>query len=107
MLVLMDEPVFPGCLVPSRLIGVIKAEQTERGGKTMRNDRLIAVAAAAQSHGSVEALEHLEDATINEIEHFFVSYNEMAGKKFKPIGRGGPDEAKELVQEGKKRFSRK
>ena len=27
----MDEPAFPGCLVPLRLIGVIEAEQTEDG----------------------------------------------------------------------------
>src|SRR5262245_31454553 len=47
VLVLMDEPVFVGCLVPSRLIGDIKAEQTEKG-RTTRNDRLIAV--AADSH---------------------------------------------------------
>jgi inorganic pyrophosphatase len=41
---LMDEPAFCGCVVPSRLIGVIVAEQTERDGETMRNDRLLAVA---------------------------------------------------------------
>ena len=31
VLVLMDAPVYPGCIVPSRLIGVIEAEQTEEG----------------------------------------------------------------------------
>jgi inorganic pyrophosphatase len=35
VLVLMDAPAFPGCVVPSRLVGVIEAEQTE-GGKTER-----------------------------------------------------------------------
>src|SRR5919112_6401161 len=43
LLVLMDAAAFSGCIVPSRLIGVIEAEQTENG-KTFRNDRLIAVA---------------------------------------------------------------
>src|SRR5689334_21473981 len=38
ILILMDEPAFPGCLVPGKLIGVIEAEQTE-AGKTNRNDR--------------------------------------------------------------------
>src|SRR5919199_5701638 len=38
VLVLMDEPAFVGCLVPSRLIGGFCAEQTE-SGKTERNDR--------------------------------------------------------------------
>ena len=32
----MDEPVFIGCLVETRLLGVIEAEQTE-AGKTERN----------------------------------------------------------------------
>src|SRR5215212_9852523 len=42
VLLLMDEPAFAGCLVPARLVGVIEAEQTEKGN-TARNDRLIAV----------------------------------------------------------------
>jgi inorganic pyrophosphatase len=44
ILILMDEPAFPGCLVPAKLIGVIEANQTE-DGQTTRNDRLIGVAA--------------------------------------------------------------
>ena len=48
-LILMDEPAFCGCLIESRLVGVIEAEQSE-DGKTERNDRLIAVAAKSQTH---------------------------------------------------------
>ena len=87
----------------TRLIGVIEAEQTERDGQAMRNDRLIAVAAVAQSHGSIQALDQLEDTTVAEIENFFVSYNQVAGKEFKPLGRGGPDRARALVDEGARR----
>ena len=47
VLVLMDEPAFAGCLVRSRLLCVIEAEQTEKG-ETERNDRLIAVAAKSR-----------------------------------------------------------
>src|ERR1051325_11774742 len=43
VLLLMDEPAFPGCLIPARVIGAIEAKQTENG-KTERNDRLIAAA---------------------------------------------------------------
>src|SRR3954462_6402872 len=46
VLVLTDAPLFPGCQVDCRLIGVIKAEQ-EKEGETTRNDRLIAVAEAS------------------------------------------------------------
>src|SRR5215212_5502023 len=53
VLLLMDEPAFPGCLVPSRLVAVIEAEQTERDGTRTRNDRLIAVASDSRTHKEV------------------------------------------------------
>jgi inorganic pyrophosphatase len=100
VLVLMDEPAFVGCVVPARLIGVIEAEQTERGGETERNDRLVAVAAGSRNHEHLESLEQLNDNLVAEIEHFFVSYNEVKGKRFEPVGRSGPKRARELVEAG-------
>ena len=102
VLVLMDEPAFAGCLVRARLIGVIEAEQTE-DGKTERNDRLIAVAAESRDQHDVDALDQLNDHLVDEIEHFFISYNEIKGKRFKPLGRFGPDRARRLVEEARKR----
>src|SRR5438552_13428760 len=104
VLVLMDDPAFPGCLVAARLIGVIQAEQTEKDGKTERNDRLIAVAAESHNHHDVRSLDQVSDSLLAEIEHFFISYNEIKGKQFKPDGRHGPDRAKALVREGVERF---
>src|SRR5215204_2186106 len=106
VLVLMDEPAFAGCLVRTRLVGVIEAEQTERDGETTRNDRLIGVAADARLHARVRTLEFLGPALLEEIEHFFVSYNQVKGKKFEPLGRFGPERARELVEEGMKSFRR-
>jgi inorganic pyrophosphatase len=103
VLVLMDEPAFPGCLVSSRLIGVIEATQTERDGETMRNDRLIAVAEKCQLHRDVKSLEDLNDTVVKEIEHFFVSYNDARGKKFKPRGHFGATRAENLVKAGMKK----
>jgi inorganic pyrophosphatase len=103
VLVLMDEPAFVGCLVPARLLGVILAEQTENG-KTMRNDRLIAVAANARDHGDLQSLDQLNEHLLQEIEHFFVSYNTIKGKQFTPRGRFGPDRARQLVDEGANLF---
>jgi inorganic pyrophosphatase len=100
VLILMDEPAFVGCLVPARLIGVIEAEQTERDGDTGRNDRLIAVAANSHAHKEVRSLEDISDTLVDEIEHFFVSYNEAKGKQFKPLGRYGPARARQLVERG-------
>lgn len=99
VLVLMDEPAFVGCLIPSRLIGVIEAEQTE-DGKTERNDRLIAVASNSRVHKDIKSLDDLNKTLVEEIEHFFVSYNEAKGKEFKPLGHFGAIKAKHLIEAG-------
>lgn len=99
VLVLMDEAAFPGCLVPTRLIGMIEAVQREEDGETARNDRLIAVAASSRNHAHVKCLEDLNENLLAEIEHFFVSYNSVRGREFKPSGRKGPDEAVQLVKQ--------
>src|SRR3979411_392170 len=44
ILILMDEPVIPGCIVRARLVGAIEAQQKEKDEGWTRNDRLIAVA---------------------------------------------------------------
>ena len=98
VLLLMDEPVTPGCLVFARLVGVIEAEQTE-GGKTKRNDRLIAVAIESTTHTGVESLDDVGEPLLEQIEHFFASYHAIEGHTFEPIGRHGPDRAEKLVRE--------
>ena len=103
VLVLMDEPAFPGCLVEGKLIGIIEAEQTE-GDETTRNDRLIAVAAVSRNHSHVRFLGDLNSNLIHEIERFFVSYNETKGKAFKVLARHGPDRATAMVKKGMKEF---
>ena len=101
LLILMDAPTFVGCLVRARLIGVIVAEQTE-DEKTERNDRLIAVAAQSRRHEHMRELRELPKQLISEIEHFFVSYNAIKGKEFKPLGRYGAARALALVRKGAK-----
>lgn len=100
VLVLMDEPAFVGCLIPSRLIGVIEAAQTEHDGATVRNDRLIAVATGSSHHRHIRSLDQLDQQLVDEIEHYFVSYNEIRGKQFRPLRRAGPQQAAALLDAG-------
>ncbi|MCA1818233.1 MAG: inorganic diphosphatase [Acidobacteria bacterium] len=106
VLVLMDEPAFTGCLVEARLVGVVEALQTERDGERTRNDRLIAVASEAHLHKGIRRLGQLDEHLVEEIEHFFVSYNEVKGKTFEPQGRHGSRRAREIVEEGVRRYRR-
>lgn len=103
ILILMDEPAFVGCLVPARLIGVIEAEQTE-DDETVRNDRLIAVAADSRNHSHVRFLGDLNKNLVHEIERFFISYNETKGKQFEILGRYGPERALAVIKTGLKNF---
>lgn len=96
VLVLTDESSFVGCVLPVLLIGVIEASQTQ-DGKTVRNDRLIGVVETSHNPPPVRSLDELPGSQVSEIEHFFISYNAAAGKKFEVLQRGGSNRAAELV----------
>ena len=106
LLVPMDAPVFPGCIVPSRLVGVIEAQQTENG-RTERNDRLLAVTTRSVTHRSIQELHDVSDDLIAQIERFFVSYNAAKGKRFEVKPLAGRKRARALIHVGVKRASRR
>jgi inorganic pyrophosphatase len=99
VLILMDEPAFPGCVVDVRLVGVIEASQTD-GSTRYRNDRLVAVASESHLHRHIKTLHDVDARLLDEIEEFFRAYNEMKGEKFKPLGRFGPKRARTLLMKG-------
>ena len=97
ILVIMDEPTFTGCIVATRLVGVIEAEQTE-DGETERNDRLIAVAAHSRDYSDVQEMDDLNKNMVKEIEQFFITYNKERGKKFRVLGTRGPKQALKVLE---------
>ena len=105
VLILMDFPVVPGCILTARLIGVIEAEQKEKGGDWIRNDRLIAVATDARTHDGEKSLKDLRPHLVDEITAFFVDYNRLHDKKFRPLHNGGTHSALDLVKAGQLRFA--
>lgn len=96
ILVLLDEPGIVGSIVPTRLIGVISAEQTE-SGKKARNDRLLGVLETPYNPPRFRTLDDVEPQLLEEIEHFFVSFNQMEGRVFKVMGRGDAERAQQLI----------
>jgi inorganic pyrophosphatase len=97
VLVLHLAPAFPGCLVTVRLIGVLHAEQHERG-KVIRNDRLIGVADTPVNPARLGELQELDEEDLRAIEHFFRSYNTFQGRQFNIRGRGGAGEAVQTLE---------
>src|SRR4051794_24804444 len=100
VLVLIDTATFPGCLVRARLLGVMLGRQTGRSGRTVDNPRLIAVGTKSNEYDDIETLHDLPDALVDEIEHFFVSYNAASGKVFEPMGRHGRRGARSVLAAG-------
>ncbi|HEY6445942.1 MAG TPA: inorganic diphosphatase [Acidobacteriaceae bacterium] len=101
VLLLMDEPVYPGIAVRARLIGVIEGEQIEGKQKT-RNDRLVAVADANHQYANVRKLNDLPKQWIKELETFFVNYHGLEGKEYRLLGCKGAETAMRLIQQARK-----
>ena len=97
VLVLMDQPAFPGCALMARVIGVIEGEQISSKGKT-RNDRIVAVAETARVYEHLKELKDVPKQAFREIEEFFVNYHRLQGKKFKLLGCRGPRAAEKLIK---------
>jgi inorganic pyrophosphatase len=100
VLVLTDEPLFPGCLVDCSLIGVIKAAQTEKG-HTNRNDRLIAVANESLLYSDTRTLKDLNPKVLKQIQDFFINYQKVRGVEVKILGRAGLREALQILAEAR------
>jgi inorganic pyrophosphatase len=101
VLLLMDEPAYPGVVVKARLIGVIEGEQKE-GKKTVRNDRLVAVSDVSHEYANIRRFKDLPENWLDEIEKFFVNYAGQQGKDFRVTGVKGEDAAMQQVQKARK-----
>jgi inorganic pyrophosphatase len=101
VLVLMDEPAFPGCLVKCRLIGVIQGKQG-KGKKSERNDRLVAVETDNHAWSNIDHVDDLGKQFLKELEEFFVNYHALSGKEYRIVGLKGPGAARKCIAQGVK-----
>jgi inorganic pyrophosphatase len=96
ILVLTDAPTFSGCLVESKVLGIIRIEQ-EEDGERVRNDRVIAVQHASRLYSNANHIEDLPEGLVKEIVNFFSSYNQVSDDVFEPLGNDGPEVAIKLI----------
>jgi inorganic pyrophosphatase len=101
VLVLADDDIPLGTLVTAALLGVIEAEQTE-DGKTLRNDRLIAKVRESHTYADIDDLAQLGPSFVDDLQRFFVTYNELKGKKFEVLGVHGKDCAARLIRDAQR-----
>jgi inorganic pyrophosphatase len=102
VLVLMDEPAFPGCVLKCRLIGIIEGQQLDKEKKKIRNDRIVAIEKHNHSFADIEHIDDLGNKFLDELEEFFVNYHRMLGKKYEVTGVGGPRKALRAIENSRK-----
>jgi len=88
---------FPGCMMDCRLIGALKAVQTEKK-KKIRNDRFIAIPVQSTTFKKIETANDLSHNKVEELEQFFINYNKAEGKTFKPLNMLSAKEAIKLLK---------
>lgn len=99
ILVLADEALPVGCLAMTKLLGVIEAVQTERDGRSNRNDRLIGRVEQSRLYADVDDLDCLGPAMVKDLAQFFETYNALKGKNFEVTAVSDPARACALIEE--------
>lgn len=103
VIVISEFESFPGCMIPCRIIGGMKAEQSiEKGRKKMiRNDRFLAVPKCSNIFDNIQTMHDLPKIIIKELEDFFIDYNHIEEKEFKILDNLTPRAAIKLIKGGK------
>jgi inorganic pyrophosphatase len=84
------------------VLGAIKATQTGHQDKTVRNDRLIAMADLEHQLTRCQSLEEVPHDQLLDMEQFFINMNRQEGKRFEVMGRASAEEALGLIRGAKR-----
>lgn len=101
-LVLMTRATFPGCLIESRAIGVLKMID---GGEA--DDKLLCVPKDDVRFKDFKDLSAVPKSILNEIGHFFQVYKDLEGKKVEIVGWEDAAVAKKIFKECIERYNQK
>ncbi|MEO0560999.1 MAG: inorganic diphosphatase, partial [Chloroflexota bacterium] len=93
ILVMTNEPTFPGCVIEARPIGMFKMVDD--------NEQDYKILAVPSTGPHFQGYYDLKDIPIHfprEVEHFFLTYKQLQGTKVETNGWVGADEAKVAIQ---------
>lgn len=99
VLVLVEAPSFPGCLIEVRPIGVLK--MVDQGKK---DEKILAVAQSDPLYQQVTECTQVPPHQLREIEHFFSIYKYLEDKRTELAGWGNAETARQIIVEGQKRW---
>lgn len=81
VLVLIEEPTFPGCLIEVKPIGYLEMHD-EKGG----DNKVLAVPLSDPRWGHIKDLYELPPHLLDEIENFFLTYKKLESKEVRSDG---------------------
>jgi len=105
VILLTDEPTFPGCQIDCRVVGAIRAKQRPEGQEEFRNDRIVAVAEASVLYASVKELSDVEPMVLKQVEEFFVNYQRVRNVEVSLLGHDDAAAAKRKLERASKNYS--
>lgn len=102
ILVVCDNPTFPGCIVPARVLGYLEMVD---GGKT--DYKLISVVDCDPRYDEYQKLEELPSFILKEISNFFENYKVLQGISVEIGEYHGKEDAIRVIEECKKAYEEK
>jgi inorganic pyrophosphatase len=99
IMVIMEQPTFPGCVIESRPIGMMR--MIDGGDK---DDKILAVPTQDPRFAEVKDIDDIPKHILLEISHFFEDYKKLEGKKTEVLGWEHADEAFKAITHSMKLY---
>ncbi len=80
VLVMTNEPSFPGCVIEARPIGVFR--MLDRG---LNDDKILAVPATDPTFDNIHSLKDVSPHFLDEVQHFFSVYKDLQHIRVEPL----------------------
>ena len=93
-LVLLSEPTFPGCLIDTRVVGMLDMAD-DKG----RDQKLLVVPLTDPQWNHIFAFEEVAPHLLREIEHFFTVYKQLEDKTVESFGWRNADAGRDVLAE--------
>lgn len=99
ILVIVQEPTFPGCIITVRPIGGLDMSD-EKGS----DFKVVAVPVGDPRYDEINSMEQLGGHWAREIEQFFATYKQLEGKISEVRGWHGVDEVRRQLADSRERY---
>lgn len=101
-LVLVTNPTYPGVLIESRPIGLLRMNDSG-----LTDDKILCVPKDDPRYDSLRGIDNIELHILKELAHFFHIYKDLEGKKVEIVGWYNVEEAKNVIRKSIELYNEK